>query len=308
LSKIVAIIPAYNEEKTVGSVIRETKRYVDKVIVINDGSTDGTEKIARKSGADIYSHPVRMGLGPTILDGYREALRLDADIILQIDADGQYLPKEIPKLLEPIHDNQADMVLGSRFSGTIEDMPFVKRMGNKTFSKITGFLSGTRITDAQTGFRVMRKELVENIIPTGRYTYTQEMIIRASKEGYRIMEVPIYFAKRPHGKSRLIGNVFSYGSNSLSIMIKTFREYHPMKFFGIPGIIFIIAGVWLGFEIGVVYLSTGVMNRAGTATFSALLIITGVLLIFIGLLADMTESKYRQIREHFRRMDAKLSR
>jgi|YelNatPaOPRAMG01_1025707.scaffolds.fasta_scaffold88849_2 glycosyltransferase involved in cell wall biosynthesis len=300
--KIIAVIPAYNEEKTIGFVIKETKKYVDNVIVIDDGSTDNTAKIAKKNGAVIYSHPTRMGLGKTILDGYREALKLDAEIVLQIDADGQYLPKEIPKLLKPIIDNQADMVLGSRFLGTIENMPLIKKIGNKFFSKITSFLSGIKITDAQTGFRATRAEVIENIIPTGKYTYTQEMIIRASKEGYRIFEVPIYFAKRSYGKSRLIGNVFSYGSNAISIILKTFREYHPMKFFGIPGLIFIFFGTWLGYDVFSTYVLTGSMNRPGTAMLSALLIITGVLLLFIGLLADMIESKYKQIREHFKRM------
>jgi glycosyltransferase involved in cell wall biosynthesis len=300
--KIVAIIPAYNEEESIAGVVKGTKKYVDKVLVINDGSTDSTEKAARRAGAMVYSHPINRGLGPTILDGYREALKMGADIILQTDADGQYLTTETPKLLKPVIENQADMSLGSRFAGEIESMPGIKKFGNRMFSRFTSFLAGTKITDAQTGFRAMRRELLENIIPTGRYTYTQEMIIRTSREGYRIIEVPIYFAKREHGESRLISNSFSYGSNALSIMVKTFREYHPLKFFGVPGILFILLGILLGLSLVNVYVSTGTFSGyTASIVLTALLIISGGLLIFMGMLADMMEAKYRQTREHFRR-------
>ncbi len=300
--KTIAIIPALNEEETIGRVIESVKRHVNNVIVIDDGSTDGTAKTARKAGARVYSHPVNKGLGPTILDGYREALKKGAEIVLQIDADGQYLARDIPRLINPILRNEADMVLGSRFSGTIEEMPFVKRTGNRFFSKITSVLSGMRITDAQTGFRAIRSELLENIIPTGKYTYTQEMIIRASKENFRIKEVPIYFARRKSGESRLISNVLSYASSSFMIMLRTFREYHPLKFFGLPGLVLLIAGAVIGYDVTIDYMLTGIMNRAGSAILSALMIMSGILLVFMGLLADMMESKYRQTREHFRRL------
>lgn len=299
--KTVAIIPALNEEETIGRVVRSVRKHIKNVIVIDDGSTDGTAKTARRAGASVYSHPMNKGLGPTILDGYREALKRGAEIVLQIDADGQYLARDIPKLVNPVIRNEADMVLGSRFSGKIEEMPFVKRTGNKFFSKITSMLSGIKITDAQTGFRAIRSELLENIIPTGKYTYTQEMIIRASKENYRILEVPIYFAKRKSGESRLIGSVFSYASNSFMIMLRTFREYNPLKFFGFPGLILLVAGAILGYDVTIDYMMTGIMNREGSAILSALMIMSGILLVFMGLLADMMQSKYVQTREHFRR-------
>jgi len=300
--KTIAVIPAYNEEESIAEIVTGTKKHVDKVLVINDGSTDATEKNARKAGAVVYSHPINRGLGPTILDGYREALRMGADIVLQTDADGQYLTTEIPKLLKPVVENRADMSLGSRFAGEIEHMPGIKKFGNRMFSRFTSFLAGTKITDAQTGFRAMNRELLENIIPTGRYTYTQEMIIRASREGYRIQEVPIFFAKRKHGDSRLISNSFSYGSNALSIMVKTFREYHPLKFFGVPGVVFILLGLLLGISLVDVFVKTGTFSgHTASVMLTVLLIITGGLLISMGLLADMMESKYRQIREHFRR-------
>ncbi len=300
--KTVVIIPAYNEEKTIGEVVKEAKGYADEVIVIDDGSTDNTVNVARRTGAKVYSHSVNRGLGPSILDGYREALKRKADIVIQIDADGQYSTEEIPKLLDPILKERADMVLGSRFSGTIEEMPRTKRFGNKLFSRITSFSAGVKVSDAQTGFRAMRRELLEDVIPTGTYTYTQEMIIRAAREGYRIAEVPVHFKKRKFGKSRLISGVFPYGTRSLSIMLKTFREYRPMVFFGVPGAIMMILGFLLGIYLFYIWLQFGdIGGRTGMAVVTALLIIAGLLLVFLGMLADMMQAKYKQIREHFKR-------
>lgn len=226
----VAIIPAYNEEDSIAKVVKGTLKHVDKVLVMDDGSTDNTATRAIVSSkVAVMSCTVNRGLGIIMRDGYKIALKMGADIIVQIDADGQYLPKEIPKLLKPILNDEADMVLGSRFSGEIEDMSIRKQMGNQIFSGLTSVLIGKHITDAQTGFRAMRRELLEKIKPSGKYTYTQEMIIRSSKEGWRIKEVPIYFGRRKYGDSRLISNILSYARNALSIMLRTFYEYHPLK-------------------------------------------------------------------------------
>lgn len=301
--KIVAIIPAYNEEESVGEIVKKTKEYVNDVIVIDDGSTDRTAEIAEKAGAIVYSHSRNRGLGLTIIDGYSLALKQNADIILQIDADGQYLPEEIPKLLKPINDKKADIVLGSRFAGEIEEMSLTKKIGNRLFSKITSFLSGTKITDAQTGFRAMRKEVADSIIPIGKYTYTQEMIIRSLKEGYQVLEVPIFFAKRKYGKSRLIRNIFSYGLLAFSIVIKTFRDYHPLIFFGVPGLILLLIGFLLGGYILSLYLAVkSLSEHTGIIVLTALLIMFGSFMVFVGMLAEMIQSRYLQIREHIKRI------
>ena len=299
---IVAIIPAYNEEKSVGAVISETKKFVDEVIVIDDGSTDSTAKVAKSSGARVFSHPANKGLGYTMLEGYRIALARGADIILQTDADGQYLCSDIPKLLDPIKNGKADMVIGSRFSGSIEEMPFLKKRGNRFFSRLTSLMAGMRVTDAQTGFRAMTRDILIKIVPVAKYTYTQEMLIRSAREGFTILEVPIHFAKRKYGKSRLIGNIFDYGINASMILMRTIRDYKPIMFFGAPGVVLFLFGFGLGLKILKIFFTTGQIGTIfGIVTLSSFFMIDGMLFIFMGLFADMIQSKYIQIREHITR-------
>ena len=132
--KTIAIIPAYNEESTISDVIKGTSQFVDEILVINDGSTDNTSDIAKSAGATVIDNIVNRGLGRTIKRGYEEAIKRGADIVVQIDADGQYDPQEIPKLIQPILDNKADLVLGSRLENLKYEMPWLKKQGNKAFS------------------------------------------------------------------------------------------------------------------------------------------------------------------------------
>ena len=198
---IVITIPAYNEEKTIGKLISEIKKvmsnenYSCKILVIDDGSRDSTAKSAKKAGAIIYSHPKSYGLAEAFKTEISKSLELKPDIIVHIDADFQYQPKEIPKLIEEIKKGY-DLVLGSRFKGTIEEMPFIKRLGNIAFSKVVSQITGLHISDAQTGFRAFTRKVAESIPITSNHTYTQEQIIRAVKQKFKIKEVPVYFAKR----------------------------------------------------------------------------------------------------------------
>lgn len=197
--KLIAIIPAYNEESTIGDVIKATSRFVDEILVINDGSTDKTGETARNVGATIIDNIVNRGLGKTIKRGYDEAIKRGADIVVQIDADGQYDPEEIPKLIKPIIDNKADLVLGSRLENLKYEMPWVKKQGNKAFTWLLCMLTGADIKDGQTGFRTTRKEVFETLEIQGDFTYTQEMIVKVSKEGWRIANVPVNFYQRSTG-------------------------------------------------------------------------------------------------------------
>ena len=161
--KIVVTIPAFNEEKTIGEVITEIKGVMDKtrfkynLLIIDDGSRDRTKEIAEKAGAIVFSHPINYGLAETFRTEMKKALELNPDIIVHTDADGQYLASDIPKLIKPIIEKKADIVLGSRFKGKIEKMPLIKRLGNKAFSRVISKITGTKISDAQTGFRAFTK-------------------------------------------------------------------------------------------------------------------------------------------------------
>lgn len=214
MRRISVIIPACNEEETVGYVIRRIPSNlassVSTIVVIDDRTNDQTVSVAKDAGAKVINQGAQRGLAEAFRTGLKEALKEHADIIVTIDADAQYLPEDIPKLIAPILDGKADIVLGSRFTGGIAEMPLGKKIGNMFFTWITRKIAGVQITDSQTGFRAMTREVAKNLEIKSEYTYTQEMIMDAALKGYRIREEPTYFAKRPYGKSRLIPNLHTY--------------------------------------------------------------------------------------------------
>jgi glycosyltransferase involved in cell wall biosynthesis len=285
--KTIAIIPAYNEESTIGDVIKATSRFVNEILVISDGSTDNTSDIAKNAGATIIDNIVNRGLGRTIQRGYDEAIKRGADIVVQIDADGQYDPEEIPKLIQPILDNKADLVLGSRLENLKYDMPWIKKQGNKAFTWLLRRLTGADIKDGQTGFRATRKEVFETLEIHGDFTYTQEMIVKASEEGWRIVNVPINFYQRSAGESRLMSGPLSYAWRAWIIIIRTIRDYDPFRFFGIPGLIFILTGLLFGTAILYKFAIVGYIGHTPAVILTSLLIIVGVQMIFMALMADM---------------------
>ncbi|NVM31897.1 MAG: glycosyltransferase family 2 protein [Candidatus Helarchaeota archaeon] len=287
--QVITVIPAYNEEQNIGEVISRTFKHSDKVVVINDGSTDATEKVAKEAKAIVKNHIVNRGLGLTIRDGINEAMKLGADIIVTIDADGQYDADQIPDILEPILDGRADLVLGSRFmKGTIIHMPRLKRLGNKIITLINRNLMNLDITDAQTGFRAIKREVFEHIILTAEYTYTQEMIIRAAAEGFYIKDVPVNFYERKHGESRLIRNPAEYGLNTAMTMLRAYRDYRPMTLFGTIGVLMMFIGTLIGLYIVYEFFVLGTFETGQRlVTLSALMIMTGIQVLLFGLLADM---------------------
>jgi glycosyltransferase involved in cell wall biosynthesis len=292
------MIPSYNEEESIASVIKEIEKdCYDRVeiIVIDDGSTDRTYDEAVKAGANkVIRFKKNMGLAPAFRAGLENALSMGADIIVNTDADGQYDGKEIPKLIQPILDGKADVVLGSRVKGTIEDMPLEKRIGNKLATSITRRLCTSDISDAQTGFRAFTREAALHLNVLSDYTYVQETLIQLSHYGFKIVEVPITFRKRTSGKSRLIANVLTYATRAGATIIRTYRDYHPLITFVYIGIILIFCGVISGAVVLYHYATTGVVTgRLPTALLSVLLLLLGFQSFLIGILADMLTSQRR---------------
>ncbi|MHA1797144.1 MAG: glycosyltransferase family 2 protein [Candidatus Helarchaeota archaeon] len=288
LSKIIAVIPAYNEESTIGEVIKRVQKYVNEIIVVNDGSTDSTAKIADEAGAFVFTNDYNMGLGVTMKNGLRIAKRLKADIIITMDADGQYLPEEIPNILEPIINLEADLVLGSRVNNKSK-MGIINKIGNRVFTWAVNRFSGLHLKDTQTGFRAIRREILEEIKITSDYTYTQELVIRCAEEGFRIGEVPVTFLKRKQGKSRLISDPADYALNVSIIGLRIYRDYHPLALFGGIGTAFLAAGILLGTYVVYGYLIASL--QIGLAILSVFLMIMGIQILIFGLLADMFLTK-----------------
>ncbi len=288
--KIVVTIPAYNEEKTIGSVVENVSasmkkiKHKSEIIVVDDGSTDRTAEIARKAGAFVHSQPKNYGLGEAFKTEVEQALKRNADVIVHTDADGQYVAEEIPLLLRKIEEGN-DLVLGSRFRGRIEEMPFIKKLGNRLFSFIVSYIIKMKISDAQTGFRAFTKKVAEEVKITSTFTYTQDQIITASRKKFRITEVPATFLKR-NGESRLMKSPFDYAIRGGINLLRLFRDYAPLTFFGSIGMAFIITGVAIGSWLVYRFLTLGAIGKTPSLILTLLLIISGLQLILFGFFAD----------------------
>ena len=291
--KVIITIPAYNEAESIGKVVSDIKKNMDNskykysILVIDDGSKDGTAETARKNGAIVYSHPHNYGLAETFRTGISKCLESGADIIVHMDADGQYKADEITKLIELIEKKEADLVLGSRFKGTIEEMPLVKRLGNKAFSRVISSIINIRVSDCQTGFRAFTNEVAKKVNIISDHTYTQEQIIRAVREKFRIREVPVYFARRKSGRSRLISNPFQYAVKAWINILRIYRDYEPLKFFWRIGFTFLLFGFGIGFWLVLLFITEGKIGHIPSTILSMLLIVVGLQIIIFGFLADM---------------------
>jgi len=291
--KMIVTMPAYNEARTIGPILRgihkvmADKGYNYQILVVNDGSKDETALIAKRENALVISHPYKCGLAETFRTEIKGCLEMGADIIIHIDADGQYLPRQIPLLVQEI-ENGYDLVLGSRFLGTIESMPFTKRVGNIAFSKVISRIIKQKITDCQTGFRAFTREVAEKMPITSDHTYTQEQVIRGVKQKFKIKEVPVYFAKR-NGKSRLISNPFEYALKAWINILRIYRDYEPLKFFGGFGLILIALGTMLGLWFIYTHLTVGIKGHLGLIMLMLLLLLGGIQILFFGFLADMNK-------------------
>ncbi len=289
--KIIVTIPAYNEGKTLGLVLRKIHEVMSEagynysILVVDDGSQDNTAEVAKKEGAIVVSHPYNCGLAETFRTEIKTCLDLKADIIVHIDADGQYLPRQIPLLIEEINKGY-DLVLGSRFAGKIESMPLIKKLGNKAFSKVISKITKQKITDGQTGFRAFTKDFAKKVKIISDHTYTQEQIIRAIKQKFRIKEVPVYFAKRKD-KSRLMSNPFEYALKAWMNILRVYRDYEPLRFFGGFGLILLSCGSLIGLWFIYLHLTTGIKGHLGMIMLMLLLMMSGIQILFFGFLADM---------------------
>ena len=203
---IVVISPAHNEERNVGAVIHAMPEDIDGYevlpIVIDDGSEDGTADAARRAGALVASLPIRRGGGLALRVGYEIALRLGADIVVTIDADGQHLPEEMPLLVKPIIEGQADHVNGSRMLGEFERGPLIRHAGVHFFSWLVTILAGQRITDASSGYRATRADTLRKLVLEQDQFWSSEVLIECLRHRARIVEVPVTFLTRRGGESK----------------------------------------------------------------------------------------------------------
>ena len=296
--KLAILIPALNEEKTIGQVIESIPKHLDgisetKVIVVDDGSKDRTSEIAKSKGAIVVKHKKNKGLGIAFQSGLSKALELKAEILVTIDADGQFKTAEISKLIKPIIKKEAHLVTGSRFidkSQTPKNMPWIKKWGNKRVANIISWATGQKFHDVSCGFRAYGKEAMLRLNLFGKFTYTQETLLDLAYKGLHITEVPVtvqYFDER---KSRVAHNVMGYAAKSGKIMLRTIKDYRPLKFFGWSGIIIFLFGLGLDIFVLQHFFETGSFTPYKIFGFmGAFLNAVGIMIVFIGMLADLID-------------------
>lgn len=265
---LVVTIPALNEAATIPGVIKGVLKPIVgvdsiKVVVIDDGSTDETAKLAIQAGAKVISFSHNKGLGAAFGQGIRSALKMGADIIVNIDGDGQFNTEDIQKLIKPVIDGQADMVTASRFAdpNLIPRMPWIKRWGNARVANIINKLAGVNLKDVSCGFRAYSRNAALRATLLGVHTYTHEIILDLAFRGMRIIEVPVeVVGEREFGSSRVANNLWKYGWNSLVIMLRAFRDYQPMRVFGSICLMFLVIAFLLGGFVLVHFLVVGTFS------------------------------------------------
>ncbi len=263
--KIVVTVPALNEEATIADVVKSAFSSIEgigeiEVVVINDGSTDRTAQIAAEAGAKVVSFTHNKGLGAAFRKGIQTSLSIGADIIINIDADGQFDSSDIPKLIKPILKGQADMVTASRFADPkmIPKMPWIKKWGNKRFCNIVNKLASLDLHDVSCGFRAYSRDAAMGATLLGGHTYTHEVILDLAFRGLRIVEVPVKVrGVRKVGESKVASNLWKYGWRSLVIVMRAFRDYQPMKVFGGISLLFLVLALLCGGFLFIHYLRTG---------------------------------------------------
>ena len=280
--KIIAAIPAYNEEKYVGTVVLKTRQYVSEVIVVDDGSTDQTADVARLAGASVIQHQQNKGKGASIRMLLAEARKKNPDILVLLDADSQHNPDEIPSLIKPISEG-FDLVIGSR-EWQKDNIPYYRRIGQRVLSYFSRTLSGKGGIDSECGFRALSpKAIAELKLEQNGFAIETEMIAAATDKGLKITEVPISAIYTKDGSTL---NPVRHGLGVLVRILAMISERRPIFFFGMSGIILMVLGFLVGLRV-VNIASAGGGVATGTALISVLFLIIGVFSIFTGIILSV---------------------
>lgn len=292
--KLIIYMPAFNEEHNIEKVLRglpQRLQGIDSIeyLVVDDGSTDRTAEVACAAGAQVVSHSHNRGVGAAFQSAVQYALENEADLMVGIDADGQFDPGQIPDLIAPVLAGKADMVVGSRFtSGRPEYMPPVKYWGNRQVARLVSTVTGQKFQDVSCGFRAFSRASLLRMNIFGEFTYTHETILSLAYQGLRVLELPIRVRYDPQRKSRVAGSILNYAIQTSKIMLRVLLDYRPIRVFGAVGGVLI--GIGVAFELFLLghYALTGSYSPYKAIGFIGLgFVIFGMLVLIIALVADM---------------------
>ena len=276
-------IPAYNEEKNIAGLVLKLRKITKNIIVCNDGSSDLTGQIASELGTIVINHQKNLGYGAAIRSIFLKAKELGAEVLVTFDADGQHRVKDIPLVIKPIEEKKSDIVIGSRFLSDVSDkVPEYRKFGIKVITKVTNASIHEKLTDSQSGFRSYSKKVLSEITPSDRgMGVSTELLIKASSKGFKISEVPIKILYEGESSTH---HPVSHGASVLFSTIKFTSIEHPLRFYGIPALIFLIIGITFTVLSIQNYAEEGrlvtnvTLIAAGTTIVGVILSITAILL------------------------------
>jgi len=292
---VVACIPAYNEERTIARVVVEAQRYVDKVIVCDDGSTDLTGEIARRLGAEVIRHERNMGYGTALYSLFKAARELDASAMVVLDADLQHNPSDIPRLLSPVVRGEADIVIGSRFLEKEVGVPKYRGLGIRLITNFARGVSYKDITDAQSGFRAYSRRAIDSITPSEQgMGASTEILLKAKEIGLRVVEAPIrisYDVEKPSTHNPLL-----HGLDVILSTVKHLSIRRPLVFYGVPGFAALLVALFFWVWTLQIFASTrqivtNIALIALGATLVGLMLLTTAVILWV-LISVVREAKY----------------
>ena len=286
-TKVIALIAAYNEARFIGSVVIAALRYTDAVLVVNDGSTDDTEQIATAAGATVINMPQNGGKGAAIQMGLRVALQ-DSSVgaIVLLDGDGQHNPREVPELIKPILNGQADMVVGSRFMEVRSEIPWWRQIGQHGLTWITNIASGVPLSDSQSGFRAISAEAAKLLSFSGKgFSVESEMQFAVGALDLRVEEVAISCVYEEPAKR----NPVAHGMQVLDGILKMVLQMRPLMFFGITSVVILVAGLLMGIRVVTAFQATAEL-AVGYGLITVMLIVMGSILLSTGVMLHAIRS------------------
>jgi len=294
--RLFVTIPALNEEQTIVSVIKGIPRTIPGVasidiVVVDDGSQDRTKEKALAAGAHVLRHTITKGVGAAFQSALSYSIKHSADLIVSIDGDGQFDPTDIPTLIAPVLEGRADFTTASRFKDPtlVPEMPRAKLWGNRMMSFIISRLAGQRLFDVSCGMRCYDREAALQLNLAASFTYTQEAILNLAFKKFRIEEVPLPVrGEREFGKSRVASNLWRYGFRTVKIIVRCYRDYYALRFFGGLAILFACLATALGGFLFFHYIRSGHFSPYKWTGFcSGALFSLSLLMVHLGLVGDM---------------------
>ncbi|MEM4218362.1 MAG: glycosyltransferase family 2 protein [Candidatus Methanomethylicaceae archaeon] len=292
---VIACIPAYNEERNIASVLLKTMKYVDKVIVCDDGSLDMTGNIAERLGAEVIKHERNMGYGAALRSLFKRSAELDPDVMVTIDADSQHNPEDIKRLADPVLKGEADIVIGSRL--LIEGnngMPKYRKIGVEAITKLAKAASYEGLTDAQSGFRAYSRRAVKLILPTEQgMGASTEILLKAKRVGLTIKEIPININYEVERSSTQ--NPFVHGLDVMLTTVKHISMTRPMLFYGVPGLIALVtAGIFWVWTFQMFALTRQIFTNLALIAIGATIV--GLMLLSTAVMLWVLVSVVRELR------------